>query len=122
MLENIRFSVSHRDACGDNLTRTDLLNTLDDDQFALLDTLRYDDVAALFAACRDAPLLNFLGVVDDHHVVASLVKQYGRLRHHKQLLRCAAFDDNAHDTAGNKQAFRVWQLRPSSRLVRPGCG
>ena len=45
MLENIRCSVSRRDARGNNLARTDLLNTFDNYHFALFQPLRNNNIA-----------------------------------------------------------------------------
>ena len=84
------------------MARVDLLNTLNDDQFPLLEPLRYDDISSLFGTCCDASLLDLFCIVDHHDVMASLVEQHGRLRHHKRLMWCTTFHNYAHDTARNK--------------------
>ena len=89
----------------------DLLNALNDDQFALLEPLRYDNISALFGTRCDASLLDLFCLVDHHDVMTSLVEQYGGLRHHERLTWCTAFHNDAHDTAWNKQSLTVWQLR-----------
>jgi hypothetical protein len=38
-------SVTRRDVCRHDLAGMDLLNSLDDDQFALLETVGHDDIA-----------------------------------------------------------------------------
>ena len=43
-----------------------------------------DDVAALLDAGRHAPLLDLLGVVDHHDVMAGLIEQDRGLRHHQR--------------------------------------
>jgi hypothetical protein len=41
----ITTAISRRDVCRHDLAGMDLLNSLDDDQFALLETVGHDDIA-----------------------------------------------------------------------------
>src|SRR5262249_60656072 len=108
MLKNRRCSVPRRDVCRNDLARTDLLNTLHDYEFASLEPLRDDNIAALFGACGDASLLDLFCVVDHQNIVARLIHQYGRLRHEKRFNRRPAFHNYADDTARDEQPLAVW--------------
>src|SRR5262245_61066195 len=108
MLENMRRSVSCRDACRNDLARTDLLNTLHNYNFASFEPLRDDNIAPLLRACGDAPLLDLFCVVDHENVVARLIQQDRRLRHEKRFNRRTALHDDADDTTRNEQPFAVW--------------
>src|SRR5262249_30269605 len=107
MLENMRCSVSRRDVCRNDLARTDLLNTLHDYEFASLEPLRHDNIAASFGACGDVSLLDFFCVDDHQNIVARLIQQYGRLRHEKGFNRRPAFHNYADDTARDEQPLAV---------------
>src|SRR5262245_42621621 len=99
MLENMRCSVSRRDVCRNDLARTDLLNTLHDYEFASLEPLRHDNIAALFGACGDASLLDLFCVVAHQNIVARLIRQYRRLRHEKGFNPPPALHKYADDNA-----------------------
>jgi hypothetical protein len=54
-----------------------LLYPLDDDEFSLLETLSHDDIAALFDARRDSPLLDLFVRTNHHHIAAGLIELHG---------------------------------------------
>ena len=59
------------------------LNALDDDEFALFQTLLDDHVAALLDPSFDTPLLDLFGVIDHHDIVSGLVELDCGLRYEK---------------------------------------
>src|SRR6516164_4610972 len=63
-----------------HLARTHFLDAVDDDAFTLLEPVRDFNVLAVIGTGGDAPLLDFLVVADDEHIVAGLVEQHGGLR------------------------------------------
>src|SRR2546430_16427453 len=78
MPENI--SGPRHDVRGDDLTGPHLLDSLDDDQLALLEAVGHDNVPTSLGAGRYAALLHLLRCVDQEDITAGLVDQDGRLR------------------------------------------
>ncbi|MGB6468491.1 MAG: hypothetical protein WBF27_20205, partial [Xanthobacteraceae bacterium] len=72
ILENIG-SIFRRDSRCHDLTRPHFLDAADDNEFSRLKAGLYLDVPTLFGTGRDAPLLDFLCIVNEHHVMARLI-------------------------------------------------
>src|SRR3984885_14757121 len=102
----LRHDVRRHDLAG-----VHFLNAVGDDELTLLQPLGDFDILAVVGAGGNAPLLHFLGIVDDQHVMAGLIEQHGSLRHQQRVTRLAALDDDADDAARDELAIRIRQLR-----------
>src|SRR5262249_38108244 len=118
MPENM--SGSRHDGGGNDLTGTHFLDSLDDDQLSLFEPGGHDNVPASLGTGRYAALLHLFRCVDNEDVAAGLVEHDGRLGNRQRRLRSAAFHGDAHDSAGDQQAFRIRKLPPHRHGVGAG--
>src|SRR5262249_17971580 len=110
-------SASHRREGRHDLAWPHLLNALGDDELALFEPRRDDDVAALLGPSGDPPQLDFLGVVDEEDVAAGLIDLDRGLRNEEGRPWRTAFHRDPDDATWDQEPVRIRKLRAHRHRV-----